>query len=314
MMQLVYLQFTSPRKDSIAYNSFMNRYRTQLEGKEKDPSTNLSDTLLVAMYNHHPRAISLKPDDLNKIDYDRSMKIFKERFSDVSDFTFYFVGDFKPDSIKPVIEKYIGALPASQSNEKYVDRKKYIRKGNYGNNFTRKMETPKSTVVAILHAPEKANLKNEIKMDILTQILRMIYTEEIREKEGGTYGVSVKGVVVRIPKQLANIQISFTTNPERRDHLTKLVLDLYTTFTKNGPKPEMVEKVRQYMLKKHKEELIENSYWMDMLTSFYWEKEDKHSNFDKILKETSPKDIQRLAKKILDSGNLIQVSMTGVSE
>ena len=68
------------------------------------------------------------------------------------------------------------------------------------------------------------------------------------------------------------------------------------------------------MLKKHKEELIENSYWMDMLTSFYWEKEDKHSNFDKILKETSPKDIQRLAKKILDSGNLIQVSMTGVSE
>ena len=176
------------------------------------------------------------------------------------------------------------------------------------------METPKSTVVAILHAPEKANLKNEIKMDMLTQILRMIYTEEIREKEGGTYGVSVKGVVVRIPKQLANIQISFTTNPERRDHLTKLVLDLYTTFTKNGPKPEMVEKVRQYMLKKHKEELIENSYWMDMLTSFYWEKEDKHSNFDKILKETSPKDIQRLAKKILDSGNLIQVSMTGVSE
>ena len=314
MMQLVYLQFTSPRKDSIAYNSFMNRYRTQLEGKEKDPSSDLSDTLLVAMYDRHPRAISLKPDDLNKIDYDRSMKIFKERFSDVSDFTFYLVGDFKPDSIKPIIEKYIGALPASHSKEKYVDRKKYIRKGNYENNFTRKMETPKSTVVAILHATEKANLKNEIEMDMLTQILRMIYTEEIREKEGGTYGVSVKGAVVRIPKQLVNIQISFATNPERRDHLTKLVLDLYRNFTEKGPSPEMVDKVRQYMLKKHKEELIDNSYWMDMLTSYYWEKEDIHSSYEKILKETSPKDIQRFAKKILDSGNLIQVSMTGVNE
>ncbi|HPT44185.1 MAG TPA: hypothetical protein PLH52_10050, partial [Paludibacteraceae bacterium] len=78
--------------------------------------------------------------------------------------------------------------------------------------------------------------------------------------------------------------------------------------------PEMVDKVRQYMLKKHKEELIDNSYWMDMLTSYYWEKEDIHSSYEKILKETSPKDIQRFAKKILDSGNLIQVSMTGVNE
>ena len=314
MMQLVYLHFTSIRKDSIAFNSFINRYRVQLEGKQKDPSTALSDSLLVAMYGHHPRALSFKPDDLNKIDYDRSMEIYKERFEDASDFTFYLVGDFNPDSIKPFIEKYIGALPTTYSKEKYVDRKKYLRKGNYENNFTRKMETPKSTVVAILHTPQKATTKKEIEMDMLNQILRMIYTEEIREKEGGTYGVSVKGAVVRIPKQLAHLQISFTTNPERRDHLTKLVLDLFANFTEKGPAPEMVDKVRQYMLKRHNEQLIENSYWMDMLTSYYWENENKHTNYEKILNNTSSKDIQRLAKKILNSGNVIQISMTGESE
>lgn len=314
MMQLVYLQFTAPRKDSVAYNSFINRYRIQLEGKEKDPSTALSDSLLVAMYGNHPRSISFKPSHLNEIDYDRSIDIFKERFENAGDFTFYLVGNFNIDSIKPFIEKYIGALPSSKSKENFVDRKRYLRKGNYENNFTRKMETPKSTVVAILHTPGKTNIKREIEMDMLTQILRMVYTEEIREKEGGTYSVSVKGAVVRIPKQLAHIQISFTTNPERREHLTKLILDLYSNFAKKGPDSEMIEKVRQYMLKRHNELLVENRYWMDMLTSYYWENEDKHTKYEKIVKETSAKEIQRLAKKILDAGNLIQVSMTGINE
>ena len=78
--------------------------------------------------------------------------------------------------------------------------------------------------------------------------------------------------------------------------------------------PEMVDKVRQYMLKRHNEQLIENSYWMDMLTSYYWENENKHTNYEKFLNNISSKDIQRLAKKILNSGNVIQISMTGESE
>lgn len=312
MMQLIYLRFTAPRKDSVAYNSFMTRMKVKLEGEEKDPETALSDSLLIGMFDHHPRALSLKPEHLDEVDYDRCMEIYKERFADAGDFTFYLVGNFDPDSIRPDVEKYLGGLPSLHGHEKYIDRHKDLRRGKYENHFTKEMKTPKASVVAIYHAPCKANIKSELEMSFLTQVLRMIYTAEIREKEGGTYGVSVKGGVVRDTKEYAHLQISFTTDPERREDLSKLAISLFEKLAKEGPSPEMVEKVRRYMQKKHQEDLIDNSYWMGVLTACYWENEDEHTHYEKILDKLSVKDIRRFAENILKSGNLIEVSMTGV--
>lgn len=68
MLQLAYLRFTAPRKDSIAYSSYIKRLKIQLDGKEKDPSTTFSDSLIVAMYGKHPRAKSIKTEDIQKIE------------------------------------------------------------------------------------------------------------------------------------------------------------------------------------------------------------------------------------------------------
>lgn len=314
MLQLTYLRFTAPRKDSVAFNSYLKRLRIQLEGKEKDPSSAFSDSLMVAMYDHHPRAKSMKPKDIQNIDYDRCIEIYKERFDDASDFTFYIVGSFSPDSIKPYVEKYIGSLPTKHKREKYYDDKKYLRNGKYQNNFTRKMETPKSSVFGMYHAPIKATLKNDISMDMLIQILRMVYTQEVREKEGGTYSVSVKGGVVRMPKEQVHLQISFTTDTERYDYLSKLVLNLFSKLANEGPSPVMLEKVRQYILKSYEEEIIENNYWLNALTAYYWEDIDKHTKYKEIVEKITTKEIQQLAKKIEKSGNLLQVCMTGIEQ
>lgn len=37
------------------------------------------------------------------------------------------------------------------------------------------------------------SLKNTMVMSIFSQILDIVYTEKVREDEGGTYGVSVSG-------------------------------------------------------------------------------------------------------------------------
>lgn len=313
MLQLMYLRFTAPRKDSVAYVSFLSRLKTQLEGQKKDPANDYSDSIQVAMYNHHPRAFSMTPESLKQLDYDRCIQIYKERFANSADFTFYFVGNIDFEKFKPLILKYIASLPSKNVREKYVDRNKDIREGIYINNFTKKMETPKALVTLFYNIAEKTTLKEELEIDILTQILRMIYTDEIREKEGGTYGVSVKGGVSRDPKEKLFMQVSFSTNPESRDKLSDLAQQLFKKVAKDGASAEMIEKIRKYMVKKHNEDIKDNAYWMDVLTTYYWENEDVDSLYEKILNKISAKDIQNLADRFIKSGNLIEVSMSGVN-
>ena len=72
------------------------------------------------MTQNHPRAGGLpKSEDFDKINLDRSIQIYKERFANAGDFTFLFVGSFDEETIKPLIEKYIGSLPGNAQKETF---------------------------------------------------------------------------------------------------------------------------------------------------------------------------------------------------
>ena len=103
MLQLTYLAFTAPRKDQEAFNSVIQRSKASLENAELDPKTALQDTIAKVLYNNNVRAMREKPEDLDKLDYDRILEIYKERFADAGDFEFYIVGDCNADSIAPLL-------------------------------------------------------------------------------------------------------------------------------------------------------------------------------------------------------------------
>lgn len=93
MLQLTYLRFTAPRMDQEAFTSFITRNKAALANQEADPMAAFSDSINVALYNRHPRALSMKADMLDKIDYNKVMELYKNRFADASDFTFILVGN-----------------------------------------------------------------------------------------------------------------------------------------------------------------------------------------------------------------------------
>ena len=49
------------------------------------------------------------------------MRIYRDRFADVGDFTFVFVGRVDPAKLRPLVEKYLGALPSRGRKEKWRD-------------------------------------------------------------------------------------------------------------------------------------------------------------------------------------------------
>ncbi len=312
LMQLTYLQFTAPRLDDEAFASYKSKMKAMLENQELDPQSALGDTLTKVLYNNHPRAINMKAADVEKIDDKRILEIYKERFANAADFVFIFTGAIDEATSLPLIEKYIGGLPSGGKKEKYVDAKLDIQKGEHKNVFEKQMATPSATVYLVFSGKVKHNLKNNLMMSLTKQILDIIYTEEIREKEGGTYGVGTSGTITKVPKESARLLIMFQTDPDKREHLTKMAVDLLDKFAEEGPRQKDLDKVREYMLKKYAENQKENAYWASLLQGSITADYEGYKDYEKTLNSITPDDLKKFVKKLLKQGNEIEVSMVGV--
>lgn len=313
LMQLTYLQFTAPRLDAEAFASFKNKQKAMLENQELDPQSALSDTITKVLYNNHPRAISMKAADVDKLDDARILEIYKERFANAADFSFIFTGAIDEAVAIPLIEKYIGSLPAGGKKEKYVDAKVDIQKGEFKNVFEKQMATPSATVYLVYSGKLKYNLKNNLMMSLTKQILDIIYTEEIREKEGGTYGVGTSGSLTKVPKESARLLVMFQTSPELREKLTGMAVDLLNKYAEEGPRQKDLDKVREYMLKKYTESQKENSYWSNLMHNQIVLDYDGFKDYEKTLNSITTDDLKKFAKSLLKQGNEIEISMVGVN-
>ena len=310
LMQLVYLSFTAPRMDNDAFESFKQRTKASLANQEADPSTAFSDTLNHEMYGNHPMAMRFKTEMVDQIDYNRIMEMYKDRFKEAGDFTFLFVGNINLDEVKPLIETYLGGLPTINRKENFKDIKMDIRKGAHKNVFEKEMKTPKATVINIISGQCKFNPKNYLLMSMLSQTMNMVYLETIREKEGASYGVSAFGQMNCYPKEEAIFQIYFDTDPAKREKMEQIVMAEMQKVAKEGPKPEHLAKVKEFMLKQYTEQIKENGYWLNRLLDYYFNKVDMNTGYEKLVNEITVKDVKNFTKALLDQGNIIEVTMT----
>ena len=310
MFQLIYLGFTAPRMDDAAFESFKQRTKASLANQEADPMTAFSDTLQHIMYGNHPLATRLKADMIDQIDYNRVMEMYKDRFKEAGDFTFMLVGNINLEEAKPLIETYLGGLPTINRKENFQDLKLNRREGTHKNVFEKQMATPKATVISVISGNCEHNLKNNLLMTMLSQTMDMVYTETIREKEGATYGVGAVGQLSKYPKEEAIFQIYFDTDPAKRAKMEQLVMAELQKVAQEGPRPEHLAKVKEFLQKKHLENAKENSYWLSQLLQYYWYNVDMNTGYEKLVNELTVEDVKNFTKALLDQGNIIEVTMT----
>ena len=313
LMQLVYLSFTAPRMDQDAFTSFKNRAKANLANQEANPMTALTDSIQFALYGNHPLAMRVKAEMIDNVDYKRIMDMYADRFKEAGDFTFLFVGNINLEEAKPMIETYLGGLPTIKRTENFADVNMNFRKGEYKNVFNKELGTPMATVIVVAHGNCDYSLKSDILMKCLSRTLDMVYLEEVREKEGGTYGVQTVGQLTRYPKDEALLQVVFNTDPTKREMLMGIIMGELQRVAKEGPKEEHLAKVKEAMVKQYAESVKENSYWLGVLNNYYWYNEDMDSKFVELVNSITVKDVQKFAKQLFDQGNLIEVCMTDES-
>jgi zinc protease len=310
LLQLVYLRFQAPRMDADAFESYKTRMKAQLENAKANPLSTISDTLAISMYGHHPRIVMMQPETVDEINYQRGLDMFANRFADASDFSFYFVGNIDIEATKPLIAQYLGALPNKQRQEAAIDRKMDILPGTRVKEYAKEMQTPMATTIMIYSGKEKYDLRNNVLMDYLSQILDMIFTEEVREKEGGTYGVQSYGSLNKYPHEQAMVQIVYQTDPTKKDKLNTLIDELVQKMAAEGPTPEQMQKVRDYMVKAYNDNQKENSYWISTLDEYYYTGTDFNADYLDIVNSVTVNDVKAFTNDLIKQGNKVTVVLT----
>ena len=310
-LQLLYLNFVDPRFDADEYNVGKQQIAAVLPNLLNTPNFKFQQEFMKTLYGGNPRNIVIDEDVLAKADVKVAERNYRKLFKNAAGAKVFIVGNVDPETLKPLVEKYIGSLPKGCKALKWKDTGERFAQGVVVNDFKVDMQTPKNTVLQVYNNyGVKYSVAEEVNLDAAKFILDMIYTETLRESEGGTYGASVSTSIQKYPVDQALIQVYFDTNPSSSDKLRKLALDGLKKLAQEGPTEEQMTRVTENFKKNIPESRIQNSHWMDEISCYYnYNGMDYDAEYEAAVKALSAEGIRNAVASVLASGNEIEVVM-----
>ena len=310
LFQLAHLYFTQPRRDTIAFQGLMNRQRSFLTNRNAAPKVDYNDSLRAILYDHHPRVKPVVQSTLDHVSYDRILEIYKERFSDASNFKTVIIGNFDEWELRHLCCQYLATLPstykAEKTNWQNVPR---MTEGSKVSVFRKKMSTPLANVSIFYSADIPFSPQADLELDFLTRVLKIAYTDSVREEKGGTYGVTVAFDFDKDERPNATMKISYNADPDRYAELNPIIYQQLANIAKYGPVASSMEKVKQYLVKQYQQAETTNDYWSYVI----WHELDDNADFDKdyckMVEAMTARQVQQMAQRLIDAHRCIEVTM-----
>ena len=315
MLKLVYLYVTEPRKDETAFQSFLSKQKSFLANMMVNPQMYFYSKTSKIKYGDQPRR-KFPPtvEDLEAIDLDRSLEIYRDRFTDTDDYIFMFVGNFEVEAMKPLLAKYLGNLPATEREETWKDLGIRMKTGKITEEFARG-EAPRTQVELTWHG-DYDDWESEQRMAyaMMTSVLSIKLREAMREDEGGVYGVRVSGSPSKIPVARQSIVISFNSEPDNTNNLIEVAMAEIEKLVENGPEEKDMQKVKETRIQGRIKSLKENRWWMQLLNRSYRDKEFSYTHvnvepYRSLVQSIDAAAVQAMAKKYLSGENFIKIVM-----
>ena len=309
MLQLVYLYFTNINKDQKSFDNLMQTTEVTLKNRLLQPEAVFSDSLTLTLGSHSPRVKPLEVADLAQVDYDRILQIAKERTANAAAFTFTIIGNYDEATIRPLIEQYLGSLPSQKKVQKSgnidTDYKNVVI-----NSFKNKAETPKA--IAVMHWYSKQmpyTLENSVKASMVGQVLSMEYLKKIREDASAAYTVVSQASTSRDDYETTSQILAYCPmKPEKADTALMIMRDEVAAIAKTCD-PDKLQKVKEYMLKDHGDQLKTNAYWSSRIYTWRNYGQDFHTDYEKVVNAQTPESLAAFVTELLKAGNRAEVIM-----
>ena len=308
-LQLMYLTFAEPRFDSEEYETGRQQIDAVLPNLATNPDFQFQNYFNNKLYGGNKRVVELNDETLAKANLETIENVYRNKlFKDVAGATLTIVGNVDLATLKPMVEKYMGSLPkgkkAAKVNEENLIQ---IAKGVSENTLKLPLQTPKNTIIQVWSGYMPVTTKDVVTLKAAQYVIDMIYTETIREKEGGTYGVGCSLGASRAPFSRYTFLVQFDTNPEQAAKLSGLTAQYLNDFAQNGPTAEQLTMAVENLRKNMPESRISNSYWQSALELNDEHGVDYDKEYEEALNNVTADDIKTLMQAVLAQGNFIQV-------
>lgn len=302
MLQMLHMYFTSPREDKKKFGVMVEKSRLRLENKGLNPMSEWRDTMTVVASNYHPRVKPMSVERLKELDFEKIHKIYNERFENPSDFTFFFVGNIDIKKTKKLLARYLGGLKGNpDKKESWFDHKIRPPKG-ITKRVTYGSKENKAIVVFKFEGDMKYTLKNRLTMNALGKALSHELLMNIREKLGGVYSIGARPSISHYPEEIGGISVSFVTNPERVDELSKAVFAEIKKMQTDGVNSEYFKKVIKQIKRSRETSVRKNGYWLGTMKSYSFNNTDfkEYDTYNDVLESVTNEDIKKLANQVID--------------
>ena len=308
MFQLIYLTFTQPRADAEAFQVMTGQMTAALANRQALPETAFTDALNGALSQNHPRARPLSPELVAQMSLDKSFAFYKDRFADASDFTFVFVGSFDVATIKPLVERYLGSLPALHRKEAPRDVGIRPPSGIVEQQVTKGRE-PRSQVGVVFTGTFHNDQQQRLILRAVADTLEGSLQRVLREDLGGTYGVSVEPDVTQRPTEEYRLTISFACDPARTTDLVKALFSVVDEFRTNGPSDGQMSDVRAGLLRDLETNRQSNGYWLNQIAYAYQYNEELSdaAKLRALYEGLTPSVLRDAARTYLDTKRYVKV-------
>ena len=310
ILQLVYLNFTAPRFDEGDLNNLKKMYAPYFANMEQDPNYICSKELQKTLFNNHYRQQITSAAQIEALNIATLQSVHSQLYGYADDFRFVIAGNIDLETLKPLVEKYIGSLPISKKVEyAVVDDGVRTAKGEVTNDFRTPMQQPKVSVRLNYTGAIENNAKNRLIVDLLGRALDSRYMVSIREEKGGTYGVGVGGSIDKYPVETYQLSIGFDTNEALADELIEICDAEIRKIAEDGPLADDIAKSKEFLQKNYNNVLESNNGWISAISRYYDEGYNYKDEYLGILDSVTADDVKAFAQKLLDDGNRTLVVM-----
>jgi zinc protease len=312
LFELIHLRFTAPRVDTTAFLTYRDQARERLRNRGLSPDDAFQDTLQTLLTGGHPRARPPSAAIFDSLDLHRSIEIYRDRFGDAGRFTFYFVGTFEPDSLRPLVETYLASLPARSDTVGSGWRDLGVRPpdGVVRRTVLRGSE-PRARTQFVFHGPMEFGRDELQSLDALATLLQIRLREVLREDRGGTYNVGVSASGTRDPIPQYRLAIGFGADPDRVDELADALFAELAEVQRAGPSEAEIARVREIRYRAREVQLRENGFWIGQIMTYDrlgWDLAEIPATAQRS-EEFDAERIREAARRYLNTDRFIQVTL-----
>jgi zinc protease len=307
-LQLVYLYFTEPRKDKALFNSYVTRQKSQLQFLKQNPQAFFADTTAKVFYNNNPWADGIPgPEDFDKLDLDRSFDIYHQLFGNPYGMHFTFVGKVEDPNIRVLLEKYLGALPTKEKENKYRDNGIRLVKGPQTINVKKGKES-QSFITMMFEGAADDNRDARIRLAAVIEAINIKITEKLREEMSGIYGGGLSGSIEKRPYVHFSVVASIPCGPENVGKLTDSLVSIIKHFQQFGPDQKDLDKVKETWKKQYHVGLQSNDYWLDKLSSAWINRDNPEDilDFEQRVNALTTADLKEAAQKFIPLDQMVK--------